>query len=132
MPQRFTGRSVVYPETPKWVIEEVNAFDMPWGGISNLQRCILFDDVAVHQDKILRDAQPDTGRGAPNDSRSNFCAFSMHEFSLLRKISAQRSGSEIRVQYDAVAGLPGFKPGEGFVDSAHREVLGLRHNVVTG
>src|SRR5689334_9092105 len=38
--------------------------------------------------------------------------------------------SEIRVQYDAIAGLAGFKPGEGLVDFAHREVLGLRRDVV--
>src|SRR5258707_613387 len=36
------------------------------------------------------------------------------------------SGSEIRVQHDAVTGLARFKPGEDLVDLAHREVLGLQ------
>ena len=40
------------------------------------------------------------------------------------------SGSEIRIQHDAVAGLARFKPGEGLVDIAHREVLVLRRDVV--
>jgi hypothetical protein len=35
------------------------------------------------------------------------------------------SGSEIRIQHDAVTGLACFKSGEGFVDPAHRKVLGL-------
>ncbi len=38
--------------------------------------------------------------------------------------------SEIRVQHDAVAGLARFKAGEGLVDTAHREVLGLRRDIV--
>src|SRR5271169_1860046 len=40
------------------------------------------------------------------------------------------SGSEIRVQHDAVTGLARFKPGEGLVDLAHREVFGLRQDIV--
>jgi hypothetical protein len=34
-------------------------------------------------------------------------------------------GSEIRIQHDAVTGLACFKSGEGLVDIAHREGLGL-------
>ena len=40
------------------------------------------------------------------------------------------SGSEIRIQHDAVPGLACFKSGEGLVDMAHREVLGLWHDMV--
>ena len=38
--------------------------------------------------------------------------------------------SEIRIQHDAVSGLACFEPSEGLVDLAHREVLGLRHDIV--
>ena len=40
------------------------------------------------------------------------------------------NGSEIRVQDDAVTGLTCCKPGEGFVDLAHGEVLRLGGNIV--
>src|SRR5437870_13901350 len=40
------------------------------------------------------------------------------------------SRSEIRVQHDAITGLARFKAGESFVDLAHREVLGLRQDIV--
>src|SRR5260370_22296604 len=42
------------------------------------------------------------------------------------------TGSETRVQHDAVTGLAGFKPAEGLVDMAHREVLGLRRDLAPG
>ena len=38
--------------------------------------------------------------------------------------------SEVSIQHDAVTGLAGFQPSEGFVDFAHREMLGLRRDVV--
>src|SRR5688500_13715640 len=38
--------------------------------------------------------------------------------------------SKIRVQHDAVTGLARFESGEGLVDIAHREMLGLRRYVV--
>src|SRR6202162_2938364 len=38
---------------------------------------------------------------------------------------------EIRVQDDPVTGLAGGKSGEGLVDLAHREVLGLRQDIMT-
>ena len=38
--------------------------------------------------------------------------------------------SEVHIQHDTVAGLAGFKSGEGLVDLAHREVLGLRRDLV--
>ena len=38
--------------------------------------------------------------------------------------------SAIRIQHDAVPGLACFKSGEGLVDLAHREVLGLRRDIV--
>ena len=47
-----------------------------------------------------------------------------------RKRSESSTGSEIGVQHDAVAGLARVKSGEGLVDRAHREVLGLRPNIV--
>src|SRR5712672_1715710 len=40
------------------------------------------------------------------------------------------SGSEIRIQHDPVTRLPGFEAGESLVDPAHREVLGLRRDIV--
>jgi len=40
------------------------------------------------------------------------------------------SGSEIRIQHNTVAGLACFKSGEGLVDLAHWEVLGLRDDIV--
>src|SRR5216683_1327746 len=42
------------------------------------------------------------------------------------------TGSEIRVQHDAVTGLAGFKPAESLVDLAHREVFVLRRDLVPG
>src|SRR5262249_45532507 len=41
------------------------------------------------------------------------------------------NGSEIRVQHDTVAGLTRLKPGESRFDLAHREVLGLRRDLVS-
>src|SRR5262245_21726003 len=38
------------------------------------------------------------------------------------------SGSEICIQHDAVTRLAGLESGEGLVDLAHREVLGLRRD----
>src|SRR4029077_2814179 len=52
------------------------------------------------------------------------------EHVLSRETIRWSSGSEIRVQHDAVTGLTGFKPGEGLIDTAHRKVLGLRHDIV--
>jgi hypothetical protein len=40
-------------------------------------------------------------------------------------MSCESCGSEIRIQHDAVTGLACFKSGEGLVDLAHWEVLGL-------
>src|SRR5205807_651959 len=52
---------------------------------------------------------------------------------LLRIFSNVWSTSlEIRVQDDAIAGFAGFESGEGLVDLAHGEVLGLRGDVVAG
>src|SRR6516162_7396812 len=49
----------------------------------------------------------------------------------LEPVSGRRSGgSEVRVQHDAVADLAGFQAGKGLVDLAHRDVLGLRRDVV--
>ena len=40
------------------------------------------------------------------------------------------NGLKIRVQYDTVMGLSGCKSSEGFVDLAHRKVLGLWRDIV--
>jgi len=66
----------------------------------------------------------------PRFSRFEPIAESSGVFSGTRGRRWGRQGSEIRVQHDAVAGLAGFKPGEGLVDFTHREVLGLRCDVV--
>jgi len=47
-----------------------------------------------------------------------------------RKRIESSTGSEIRVQHDAVTGLAQIESGEGLVDRTHREVLGLRRDIV--
>ena len=47
-----------------------------------------------------------------------------------RKRIESSTGSEIRVQHYAVTGLARIESGEGLVDRTHREVLGLRRDIV--
>jgi len=56
--------------------------------------------------------------------------FSVVTRTLINPWSRWSSGSAIRVQHDTVTGLASFKLGKGLVDIAHREVLGLRRDMV--
>ena len=70
---------------------------------------------------IVVDLLPDEHASLPATGRVGF---------RFRGRQISKENSEIRIQHDTVAGLACFKSGEGFVDLAHWEVLGLRHDIV--
>ncbi len=57
-----------------------------------------------------------------------WCSVVTH--TLINPWSRWSSGSAIRLQHEAVTGLACCESGEGLVDMAHREVLGLRRDLV--